>query len=245
MDRREMLGSLGAGAAGFAFAGMTAGAHGAEGHDPPVGWDPKTKSYVLPPLPYAYDALEPAIDEQTMRLHHDKHHAGYVRGLNTALEHLAEIRAGRRDAKEVQAVSRNLAFHGSGHFLHVLFWRNMAPAGAGGGGQPTGSMREMIDLSFGSFDRFWSHFAAASKSVEGSGWGLLVFEPRAQALMVMQAEKHQNLTAWGVIPLLAIDVWEHAYYLKYQNDRGAYVDAFKSIINWDFVSHRLEHAMEL
>ncbi len=197
--------------------------------------------YELPPLPYDYDALEPYIDEQTMRLHHDKHHLGYVNGLNAALEKLEAAR-GSGDFSAVQSLSLAAAFHGSGHLLHSIFWPNMAPAGNGGGGEPTGELAAQINKDFGSFANFKAHFAAAAKAVEGSGWGLLVWEPNAGQLVVLQAEKHQNLTQWGVIPLLVLDVWEHAYYLKYQNNRGAYVDSWWNIVNWSDVAERFKAA---
>jgi Fe-Mn family superoxide dismutase len=197
--------------------------------------------YELPPLPYDYNALEPHIDEQTMRLHHDKHHLGYVNGLNKALEKLEEARAAG-DFAMVKHWSREAAFHGSGHFLHSIFWPNMAPAGNGGGGEPTGALAEQIVKDFGSFDNFKAQFTSASGAVEGSGWGLLVWEPNAGQLEVLQAEKHQNLTQWGVVPLLVLDVWEHAYYLKYQNARGSYVNAWWNLVNWADVAERFEAA---
>lgn len=197
--------------------------------------------YELPPLPYDYDALEPYIDEQTMRLHHDKHHLGYVNGLNAALEKLEAAR-NSGDFAAVKAVSRDVAFHGSGHLLHTIFWPNMAPAGNGGGGEPDGELAAQINKDFGSFEKFKAHFGAASKAVEASGWGLLVWEPNAGLLEVMTAEKHQNLTQWGVVPLLVLDVWEHAYYLKYQNARGSYVDAWWNVVNWSDVAERFKAA---
>ena len=199
------------------------------------------KKYELPPLPYAYDALEPYIDEQTMRLHHDKHHQGYVNGLNKALEKLAAARQAG-DFALVKHLSREAAFHGSGHLLHSIFWPNMAPAGQGGGGEPEGELAEQIAQDFGSFAAFQAHFSAAAKAVEGSGWGLLVWEPNAGQLEVLQAEKHHNLTQWGVVPLLVLDVWEHAYYLKYQNNRGAYVEAWWNVVNWADVAERFRAA---
>ncbi len=197
--------------------------------------------YELPPLPYAYDALEPYIDEQTMRLHHDKHHQGYVNGLNTALEKLEAAR-NSGDFSAVKALSKAAAFHGSGHLLHSIFWPNMAPAGNGGGGEPDGELAQQINRDFGSFDKFKAHFSAAAKAVEGSGWGLLVWEPNGGLLEVLQAEKHQNLTQWGVVPLLVLDVWEHAYYLKYQNNRGQYVDNWWNVVNWADVAERFKAA---
>ena len=192
--------------------------------------------YVLPPLPYPYNALEPAIDEQTMRLHHDKHHLSYVNGLNTALDNLATARQ-KNDFGLVKHWERELAFHGSGHFLHTLFWVNMAPRA---GGSPSGALAKAMERDFGSFKAFQAHFSAASKAVEASGWGILAYEPHARKLIVSQAEKHQNLTEWGVIPLLVLDVWVHAYYLKYQNDRGAYVDNWWSVVNWPYVQRRYD-----
>lgn len=197
------------------------------------------KKYELPPLPYAYNALEPHIDEQTMRLHHDKHHLAYVNGLNSALEKLEAARASG-DLALVKHLSREAAFHGSGHFLHSIFWPNMAAPGSGGGGEPTGALADQISRDFGSFAAFKAHFSAAANQVEGSGWALLVWEPLAGQLEILQSEKHQNLTQWGVRPLLVLDVWEHAYYLKYQNNRGAYVEAWWNVVNWADVAQRLK-----
>jgi len=196
--------------------------------------------YELPPLPYAYDALEPHIDEQTMRLHHDKHHLSYVNGLNTALEKLAAAREAG-DFALVKHWSREAAFHGSGHLLHSIFWPNMAPPGSGPA-EPEGDLAAQIAKDFGSFEAFKAHFSAAAGAVEGSGWALLVWEPNAGQLEVLTAEKHQNLTQWGVVPLLVLDVWEHAYYLKYQNNRGAYVNAWWNVVNWADVAERFAAA---
>ena len=196
--------------------------------------------YELPPLPYAYDALEPHIDEQTMRLHHDKHHLSYVNGLNSALEKLAAAREAG-DFALVKHWSREAAFHGSGHLLHSIFWPNMAPAGSGPA-EAEGDLAAQIARDFGSFEAFKAHFTAAAGAVEGSGWALLVWEPNAGQLEVLTAEKHQNLTQWGVVPLLVLDVWEHAYYLNYQNNRGAYVNAWWNVINWADVAERFAAA---
>jgi Fe-Mn family superoxide dismutase len=189
----------------------------------------------LPPLPYAYNALEPHIDEATMKLHHDIHHKGYVDGLNAAETKLGAAREAG-DFAAIKALSRELAFHGSGHFLHVIFWENMGP---GKGGAPKGKLADAINAKFGSFDKFKAQFSAAATAVEGSGWALLVKQADGK-LEILQSEKHQNLTQWGVKPLLVLDVWEHAYYLKYQNKRAAYVTAFWNVINWDDVSKRFE-----
>jgi Fe-Mn family superoxide dismutase len=197
-------------------------------------------AHELPPLPYAYDALEPYIDEQTMRLHHDIHHNGYVAGLNKAEAKLAEARQAG-DFALVKHWSREAAFHGSGHLLHSIFWPNMIAASKAKAA-PDGALAEAIKRDFGSFEAFRAQFEAASNAVEGSGWGILAYRPADDTLVVLTAEKHQNLTQWGVVPLLVLDVWEHAYYLKYQNRRGEYVKNFFNVINWDDVADRYERA---
>ncbi|MCB9846472.1 MAG: superoxide dismutase [Phycisphaeraceae bacterium] len=206
------------------------------------GFDAQRNEYVLPPLPYAYDALEPHIDAQTMEIHHAKHHAGYVRGLNTALARLAELRAGGGDASTIKHWAREVSFHGSGHINHSLFWSGMGPSGAGGGGEPTGALRQAIDRDFGSFEAFASQFRAVANAVEGSGWGWLVHEPAAGRLLIIQEEKQQDMMLTGVVPLLGIDVWEHAYYLRYQNRRSDYANAFFNVISWKEVSRRFAAA---
>ncbi len=193
----------------------------------------------LPELPYAYDALEPFIDAQTMELHHSKHHAAYVKGLNDAESALALARAAK-DFGAVQLWSKRAAFNGGGHFLHSLFWKVMAPAGKGGGGEPTGALLEQINRDFGSFGAFKAHFSAAAAGVEGSGWGLLNYRKEDDRLIVLQAENQHKLTDWGSSPVLGIDVWEHAYYLKYQNKRADYVDAWWNVVNWEQVQKNIE-----
>jgi superoxide dismutase, Fe-Mn family len=197
-------------------------------------------AHELPPLPYPYDALEPYIDEQTMRLHHDIHHLAYVKGLNTAEEKLAEAR-NSGDFALVKHWSREAAFHGAGHLLHSIFWTNMTSADRSTG-TPSGELAQAMDRSFGGFEAFKAQFQAAANAVEGSGWGILAYRPSDESLIVLQAEKHQNLTQWDVVPLLVLDVWEHAYYLKYQNKRPEYVKNFINIINWDDVAERYRHA---
>jgi Fe-Mn family superoxide dismutase len=197
-------------------------------------------AHQLPPLPYPYEALEPNIDEQTMRLHHDIHHAGYVNGLNNAEAKLAAARSAG-DFSLIKHWSREAAFHGSGHLLHSIFWPNMIAASEAKAA-PEGALAEAIDRDFGSFEAFKAQFIAASAAVEGSGWGILAYRPDDGTLVVLTAEKHQNLTQWGVAPLLVLDVWEHAYYLKYQNRRGEYIKNFFNIINWDDVARRYAEA---
>lgn len=204
-----------------------------------LGWDAAKGEYTLPKLAYAYDALEPHLDAQTMEIHHSKHHAAYVKGLNTALSKLAEIRAGTGDAALIKHWSREVSFHGGGHINHSIFWAIMAPGGKGG--QPTGALADAITRDFGSVDAFSTHFQAAANAVEGSGWAWLVHEPTSDRLMVIQGEKQQDMMLTGSTPLLGVDVWEHAYYLRYQNRRADYVKAFMNVINWNRVAehHRV------
>ncbi|MBP7332844.1 MAG: superoxide dismutase [Firmicutes bacterium] len=190
--------------------------------------------YQLPELPYAYNALEPYYDEQTVKLHHDAHHKAYVDGLNNADAKLAEARE-KGDFSLVKHWERELAFHGSGHILHALFWESMKPDG---GGPATGKIAEMINRDFGGFENFKKQFSAAAVAVEGSGWALLCCSPALGKLEILTAEKHQDLTMWGVQPILALDVWEHAYYLKYQNKRAAWVEAWWNLVDWDGVNDR-------
>ena len=195
----------------------------------------------LPALPYEYNALEPHYDEQTVRLHHDMHHAAYVKGLNAAEEKLAGLlKSG--DFAAIKPVCKELAFHGSGNILHTIFWTNMK---AGGGGAPTGELAEAINRAFGGFEAFKALFLAAANAVEESGWGILAYRKADNALVVLQAEKHENLTQWGVVPILVLDVWEHAYYLKYQNKRPDWTKAFmENLVNWEDVAKRLAAAMK-
>lgn len=198
------------------------------------------KKYVLPDLPYAYNALEPTISEEIMKLHHDKHHLAYVNGANAAMEKLEKARKEGWQGVDIKGIERDLAFNGSGHSMHSIFWPNMSPRG---GGMPGGKIGDRIKEDFGSFDAFKAQFGAAAKAVEGSGWGLLVYDPVSDQLLTLQAEKHQNWTVQGVVPLLVLDVWEHAYYLQYKNDRGAYVDKWWNVVNWDDVDKRLQKAV--
>jgi Fe-Mn family superoxide dismutase len=185
----------------------------------------------LPPLPYAHDALEPYIDAKTVELHHDKHHAAYVKGLNEAEAALAAARAAN-DYKLAKHWSKQFAFHGAGNFLHSLYWITMAPAGKGGGGAPTGPLAEQIAKDFGGFDKFQAEFSAMAKDVEASGWCALHYRAADKRLVVLQIENHQKLTSWNVSPLLVCDVWEHAYYLKYNNKRDEYIKAWWNVVNW-------------
>lgn len=194
--------------------------------------------YTLPDLPYAYDALEPYIDEATMKLHHSIHHNGYVKGLNKATEKIKEAME-NNDFSLIKHWERELAFHGGGHFLHVIFWEIMGPKQ----GKMSETLKKYINKSFGSVDQFRNLFFSATSSVEGSGWGILAYQPDADKLVVLQAEKHHNQSQWISVPILACDVWEHAYYLKYQNKRGDYIKGFMEVVNWDKVSELLENQL--
>ncbi|OMF81483.1 Fe-Mn family superoxide dismutase [Paenibacillus glucanolyticus] len=195
----------------------------------------------LPPLPYAYNALEPYIDEKTMRIHHDIHHQSYVDGLNKAEKKLEEARKSG-DFELVKHWERELAFNGAGHYLHTIFWDIMNPRG---GGEPGGELAQQIKKDFGSFDRFKKQFTEAADKVEGGGWAILVWSPRSHRLEILQAEKHQNLSQWDVVPLLVLDVWEHAYYLKHQNKRKDYINDWWKVVYWPEVAERFKHASKL
>jgi len=195
-------------------------------------------AHELPPLPYDYAALEPHIDEQTMRLHHDKHHNAYVVGLNTAEDKLA----GARDSGDfgaIAALERAIAFHGCGHINHCIFWNNMSP---NGGGEPGGTLASQIKKDFGDFAKFQAQFTAAASTVEGNGWGVLAWSPQLGKLYTLGMINHQLLGLSGSVPLLMLDVWEHAYYLKYQNQRPAYIKAWWNVVNWKDVGGRVDSA---
>lgn len=195
----------------------------------------------LPPLPYAYNALEPYISEEIMRLHHTKHHQSYVDGLNKAEKTLKKYRE-NNDFELIKHWERELAFHGAGHYLHTIFWSIMTPQG---GGKPGGPLLSAINETFGSFDSFKKHFTEAAKNVEAVGWAILVWAPRSHRLEILTAEKHQNLSQWDVIPLLVLDVWEHAYYLQYKNERPKYVENWWNVVNWKEVERRFNAASML
>lgn len=201
----------------------------------------KIGEHKLPPLPYSYSALEPYIDREIMRLHHDKHHKSYVDGLNKAEKEMQKARQTNNFAL-LKHWEREAAFHGAGHYLHTIFWTIMSP---NSGGKPTGDLAKLIDLSFGSFDRFKNHFSEAAKQVEGVGWAILVWVPRTKRLEILQAEKHQNLSQQDVIPILVLDVWEHAYYLQYKNKREDYIKNWWNVVNWNEVSRRLNTAKKV
>ena len=195
-------------------------------------------TYTLPELTYDYSALEPAISGAIMELHHGKHHQAYVTGANTALEQLAEARAAGNFAN-INKLEKDLAFNLGGHTNHSIFWTNMSP---NGGDKPTGELEAAITDHFGSFDAFQAHFTAAALGVQGSGWAGLFWDSIGENLLIQQFFDQQSQFAAGSVPLLLLDVWEHAYYLDYKNVRADYVKAFWNIANWDNVQSRFETA---
>jgi len=198
----------------------------------------KRKFYVLPELPFGYRDLEPHISEKQIRIHHEKHHQGYVNGANAILQKLDKARKGGADL-DIKSTLKALSFNIGGHILHSLFWPNLAPAGKGGG-KPGGALGDAVEEEFGSFERFKKEFSQAAVSVEGSGWAALSFCRQTTRPIIMQIEKH-NTNVYPMFKILMVlDVWEHAYYLDYKNERAKFVDAFWSIVNWDKVNKRLE-----
>ena len=194
--------------------------------------------YVLPDLSYDYGALEPNISGKIMELHHDKHHLAYVNGANSALDALAEARE-KNDLTMVNKFQKDLAFNLAGHVNHTVFWKNMSPEG---GDKPTGELAAAIDEFFGSFDAFRAHFTASALGIQGSGWSILVWDILGQKLIIEQLYDHQGNLSVGSIPLLMLDMWEHAFYLDYQNVKPEYVKAFWNIANWVDVQARFLEA---
>ena len=196
------------------------------------------KFYALPKLPYGYKDLAPHISEEQLRIHYEKHHQAYVNGANAILQKLDKSRKEGTDL-DMKATLKELSFNIGGHLLHSIFWGNLVPAGKGGG-KPSGSLGDAIEKEFGSFERFRKEFTQAATSVEGSGWAALAFCRRTKRPIIMQIEKH-NINVYPMFRILMVlDVFEHAYYLDYKNDRGKFVEAFWNIVNWDAANKRLE-----
>jgi Fe-Mn family superoxide dismutase len=194
--------------------------------------------YVLPDLPYDYAALEPAITGEILELHHSKHHAAYVKGANDMLERLAETRE-KDDFSGIVGLEKTFAFNLSGHVLHTMFWDNLSPDG---GDRPEGELSAAIDEHFGSFDAFAKQLSAATTLVQGSGWGVLAWEPLSQRLVVEQVYDHHGNVGMNTTPVLVFDAWEHAYYLQYRNVRPDYVQKLWSLVNWADVTRRFDAA---
>lgn len=200
----------------------------------------KDGNFIHLPLPYNNNFLEPYMDEETLYLHYNFHHGGAVNGAN---KDLAQIRNAleQQDNVQIEYWTQKLAYHFSSHVLHTIFWTNLTNKPT----KPKGKLLNYIEKYFGTFDKLKYNIAQISKSVEGAGWGILGYQPFADSLVVLPCDNHQRLTQWGVVPLLVIDVWEHAYYLKYRNKKGDFVDALFNIINWDNVADRLDTARKL
>ncbi len=204
-----------------------------------------SKKYALPALSFEYGALAPFISEKQLTLHHQKHHQAYVTGANIIFEKLEKARSEGTDLDQ-KALLKELSFHIGGHRLHTLFWENLAPAGKGGGGVPAGTLAAWIERDFGSVDRFKKEFTQAASSVEGSGWAVLSICLGTQRLLLMQVEKHNVNIFPGFRILMVLDVWEHAYYLQYQNRRPEWTKAFiENLVNWDNVEERLRMAKSM
>ena len=202
--------------------------------------------YTLPEMPYAYDALEPHIDAQTMEIHHSKHHQKYTDGMNGALEKLSpELQ--EKDIEEILSninqvpddVKGAINFNGGGYDNHKLFWNSMKQ---NGGGEPTGAIADAINDSFGSFAEFKELFSSKTAPIQGSGWGWLVYNPNSGKVEYKAMPNQTSPRTEGLVPLLGLDVWEHAYYLKYQNKRPDYISAWWNVVNWDEVDDRLSKA---
>jgi Fe-Mn family superoxide dismutase len=196
--------------------------------------------YNLPDLPYDFGALEPHISGKIMELHHDKHHAAYVTGANGALDKMAEARStGSFDT--INLLEKNLAFHLGGHINHTIFWPNLSP---NGGDRPDGELGAAIDEFFGSFDGFQKQFSANANAIQGSGWSMLVWDTLGQRLNMMQLFDQQGNLPAAQVPIVLLDMWEHAFYLDYQNVKADYVKAWWNIVNWADATARFTAARD-
>jgi superoxide dismutase, Fe-Mn family len=195
--------------------------------------------YTLPELDYDYAALEPHISGRIMELHHSKHHATYVKGLNTTLEKLAEARDDGSIADKVAGLSKTLAFHLGGHTNHSIFWKNLSP---NGGDKPEGELAAAIDDQFGSFDKFHAHFSAAAVTLQGSGWAILAYDAVIGQLVILQLTDQSGNIPPSQVPIVLLEMWEHAFYLDYQNVKPDYVKAWWNIVNWADAAERFAKA---
>ncbi len=197
-------------------------------------------NYIQQALPYSEGFLEPYMDAETMHLHYTFHHGGAVKGANKDLQMIKKA-LDDNNLETVDFWTKKLSYHFSSHVLHSIFWTNLTNKKT----VPTGDLLKSIEKDFGSYDRLKGYIAITSKNVDGNGWGILGYQPYSDKLTIMQCENHEKLTQWGVVPLLVIDVWEHAYYLKYKNKRADFVDSMLQLINWDNVADRLATAVKL
>jgi len=197
----------------------------------------KKRFFSLPKMPYEYNDLEPHISEEQLRIHHQKHHQAYVNGANAIFESLEKARKENAEL-DIKSTLKTLSFNIGGHTLHSLFWPNLAPTGKGGG-RPGGALGDVVEEEFGSFERFKKEFSQVAVSGEGSAWAALSFCKQTNRPLIMQIEKHNVNVYPTFMILMVLDVWEHAYYLDYKNERAKFVDAFWNIVNWDEVNKRL------
>ncbi len=192
------------------------------------------------PLPYNKNFLEPYMDEETVYLHHTFHHGGAVKAANNDLQKIRKA-MDENNLETTDYWTKKLSYHFSSHVLHTIFWTNLTNKKT----DPGGDLLKRIEKDFGSYDKLKVYLAKTSKDVDGNGWGILGYQPYSDKLTILQCENHEKLTQWGVVPLLVVDVWEHAYYLKYKNKRADFVDTMFQIINWDNVADRLNTATKL
>lgn len=202
----------------------------------------ETRLYVLPKLLYGYGELAPYMSEEQLRIHHSKHHQAYVNGANAILQKLDKARKENADI-DIKSTLKELSWNVGGHLLHSLFWENLAPPGKGGG-KPGGILSDYLDKEFGSFERFKKEFSQAAISVEGSGWAALTYCKQTQRPLIMQIEKHNTNVYPMFRILMVLDVFEHAYYIDYKNDRAKFVDAFWNIVNWNEINRRIEEILK-
>lgn len=247
--RRRFVGALGLGGAATLIGAKSVEAGGtfrSYGERELLNTAPVNGKFVLPPLPYAYDALEPYIDTETMQLHHDRHHDTYVKGLNTALAEYPDLQ--QREVTDLlynintipERIRTAVRNNGGGHLNHSIFWAIMGP---GGGGQPVGTLAQAITSTYGSFDSFKAILTDAAFKRFGSGWGWLVLTPDKK-LQVVDRPNQDSPVMDGLAPLVGVDVWEHAYYLRYRNKRPDYLAAWWNTVNWDAVGKRYDQSLE-
>ena len=201
------------------------------------------KRYTLPDISYGYKDLEPHMSQEQLEIHHKKHHQSYVNGANAILEKIEQARKDGIDL-DLKSTLKNLSFNIGGHLLHSLFWENLASPLKGGGGKPSDNLEKAINHEFQSFERFKHEFSQAAVSVEGSGWAALSFDKQIKKPIIMQIEKHNTNIYPTFDILMVIDVFEHAYYLDYKNNRNGFIDAFWNIVNWKAVNERLEKSFQ-
>lgn len=200
-----------------------------------------SQQYQLPPLPYDFAALEPAINAEIMNLHYHGHHQAYVTNLNKALEQYEEA-SQKQDLSTIESLLSAIKFNGGGHINHSIFWTTLAPKDKGGGTPPQGELAQAINQDFGSLQNLIDQLSAKTVAIQGSGWGWLGYDKTLKRLTLATCDNQDPLITKGLVPLLGIDVWEHAYYLQYKNVRASYVKAIWGVVNWENVAERFEKA---